>query len=51
VFLEEIVADPASDYPTVTLKGISVAATHAGGHLEENVDKLPELKVVFAPRA
>ena len=51
MFLEEIVADPASDYPKVTLEGISVAATHAGGHLEENVDELPELKVVFAPRA
>jgi hypothetical protein len=51
VFLEEIVADPASDDPTVTLEGISVAGTHAGGHLEENVDELPELQVVFTPKA
>jgi len=46
VFLEEIVTDPASDDPTVFLEGISVAGAHAGGHLEENVDELPELKVV-----
>jgi hypothetical protein len=47
VFLEQVVADSASDDPAIGLQGVDVASAHAGRNFERNMDELTKLKIVF----